>query len=137
MESKLSRRCLIKTGILGMGTVLTWSVIPDLASAADGGVQFSVKQGTRGCTRCPNAVNTILKDPKKRAELEKLFPANSKVVFYVRRPKPGIKLAENAIAVGACSKPLESKAEVYVAGCTKVINPEYVYKILIEKLSKS
>lgn len=135
VNSELTRRRFIKAGVLGVGSILTWSVIIDNASAAQGGVQFSVVQGTKGCTRCPNAVNAILKDPKKKAELEKLFPANSKVVFYVRRPK-GSKVPDNAIAVGVCTKPLESKADAFVPGCVKIINPDYVYKTLIEKLGK-
>lgn len=136
MNSELSRRKFIKAGVLGIGTVLSWSVFTNDALAAGNGVKFSVKQGKKGCSRCPDSVNKILKDKAKLAELEKLFPEKSSVVFYVRRHSSKTKVAENAIAIGACSKSLESKCDAFVQGCTRQINPDYVYKTLIEKLAK-
>lgn len=135
MNSKLSRRDFIKSGLIGAGTVLTWTVLTNEAHAGTG-VRFSVKQGKKGCQRCPTSVKKMLKDKAKRAELEKLFPDKSKVVFYVRRHKSSTKVAENAIAVGACARSLKGKSKTWVPGCTRQINPDYVYKTLIEKLGK-
>ena len=136
MNTELSRRKFIKAGILGAGTVFAWSILIDDAFAAGTGVRFSVKKAEGGCSRCENAIAGILKDKKMKAELEKLFPKSSKVVFYVRRQKSSTKVAENAIAVGTCSRALRSKADVFVNGCTKQINSEYVYKTIIAKLGK-
>jgi hypothetical protein len=137
MNTDLSRRKFIKAGILGAGTVLTWTIFTDDVLAGGGSrVRFSTKKAKGGCTRCEKAIAEMLKDKDKRAEIENLFPAKSKVVFYVRRQKYRTRVAENAIAVGHCARALRSKADVFVNGCTKQINSNFVYKTIIAKLGK-
>ncbi len=136
MNSELSRRKFIKTGILGAGTILTLTVLGDTVSAVGTGVKFSTKKGKRGCRQCENAVSKMLKDKKMKAELEKLFPENSRVVFYVKSQRSNTKVAKHAIVVGGCAIALKDKADVFVNGCHKQINPRYIYKTIMDKLGK-
>lgn len=131
----MNRRKFIKTGLCSLGSVLTWSIITDQAFAGDG-VEFSLKQGKRGCARCATAVKRILKDKEKKTELGQFFQDHSEVVFYVRRHRSSLKVADNAIAVGNCTRPLASKSTAFVPGCTREIDAEYVYKKLLEQLKK-
>lgn len=135
MNSELSRRSFIKTGLVGAGTILTWTVLTNEAQAGTG-VKFYTKKGKKGCKQCERAIAAMLKDKKKRAELSKLFPNNAKVYFYVRKQKSSTKVPENSIVVGGCAKALAPKAKVEVKGCHKQIKPDYVYKTIVDKLAK-
>ena len=134
MDSRISRRKFLKTGLAGAGTVFAWTLISGNAHTGNG-VKFSLKQGTRGCDRCATAVRKIIEDESKNAKLAKFFPDGSDVVFYVRRHKAGAEIADNAIAVGNCSRPLAAKSKAFVPGCTREIDADYVYKVLIKKLT--
>ena len=136
MNSELSRRKFIKAGILGAGTILTWTVLSDTALAVGTGVRFSTKKGRKGCRQCEKAISKMLKDKKMKAELEKLFPKKSRVVFYVKSQRASMKVAKNAIVVGGCARAIKSKADVFVKGCHKEIKPDYIYKTIIEALGK-
>jgi hypothetical protein len=135
----ITRRDFVRTAVIGSGMLLIWSIMPGTALAASGSrkVRFTVKKGTRGCSLCGRMVKKMLADKQKRAKLEELFPENSTVVFYVRRPKSRTKVAENAIAVGVCARTLKSKSDVYVKGCRRQINPDLIYNTIIKTLKKS
>lgn len=137
MNDMITRRDFVKTAVIGSGMLLTWSIMPGTAWAASGSrkVRFTVKNGTRGCSNCGRMVKKMLADKQKRAELEELFPKNSTVVFYVRRPKSRTRVAENAIAVGGCSRSLKSKSDVHVKGCRRQIKPDLIYNTIIKSLN--
>ena len=138
MKEPISRRDFIKTTTIGSGLLLAWTIIPGTALAAHSRkVRFTVKKGTRGCSQCGRMVKKMLADRAKRAKLEALFPANSTVVFYVRRPRSRTKIAENAIAVGGCTRSAKSKSDVYVKGCRRQIKPDHIYNTIIKNLKKS
>ncbi len=139
MKELISRRDFVRTTTLGSGILLAWSIMPGTALAANtnGKVRFTVKKGTRGCSQCGRMVKKMLADREKLAKLETLFPANSTVVFYVRRPRSRTKVAENAIAVGGCTRSAKSKSDVYVKGCRRQIKPDLIYNTIIKTLKKS
>jgi formate hydrogenlyase subunit 6/NADH:ubiquinone oxidoreductase subunit I len=98
-------------------------------------VVFSISDGDGGCSNCENAVRTMLNDPKKRAELTKIFPKNSKVIFYVREPKGNTNIFKDTIAiiVGSCASDLQSKGNLFIPGCRRQIDSDAIYKAIVFK----
>ena len=108
----------------------------ELASATNKkNVTFSIYQGIGGCSTCENAIREMLNDVKKRAELIKILPQDSTVVFYVREPKNDTKITKGTIGiiVGSCASDLQSKGSVYVPGCRRQIDSDAIYRAIIAK----
>jgi hypothetical protein len=101
-------------------------------------VTFSIKKGAGGCAHCETSIAEMLKDPKMKAELTKLFPENSSVIFYIRKHKENTVIPENAIAivVGNCAGSLKAKGKVFISGCGRKINKDVIYTKIIAEFAK-
>jgi len=139
MKTDCTRRQFIKTAAIGTGLVLI-GTLSTKALAGDKtkkNVTFEpVKEGKKGCQRCPKAISDMLKNPKMKEKLIELMPDNSTIYFYARRHPSSTKIPDNSIAVGGCTKPLQNQAMLFVPGCTRQISTQYVFDTIVKQLEK-
>jgi hypothetical protein len=141
MQNNISRRDFMKKGTIAAGFCMIGTLSNRILSAEKGNKKVTfkpIKEGGKGCHRCLNSVKAILKNPEMRQKLEKLLPENSEVYFYVKVHTSNTKIPNQAvgICVGECTKSLKNKAKVFVKGCTKEIDTEYVFNSIVKQLSK-
>ncbi len=137
MRKDISRRSFMRKVIIGLGVVLTLSiVVSPLFAKSSKKVDFDIDKGKGGCSTCENEIKKMLKDKKMLAKLEAMFPEKTKVFFYVRNQKKH-KLPEGInIAVGSCAKALKNDADLYISGCRKSINKDSIFKAMVKKFGK-
>ncbi len=131
---KTRREFILHSGLVACGTLIVSS--SNLLACPKGKVSFNIKKGKKGCSRCIDAFNDILANPKFRARLDSLFPNAKSVAVYARKWPSTTRIPKPSIALGTCNKALKNRATVYVPGCAKQMKSAYILKKLEDSLKK-
>ena len=137
-NNSISRRKFLRSAMMGTGGVLIYAITGNtLFAKVASNKYFSTIKGKSGCSHCEHEIAAMLKDKKKLAKLESLFPSNTKIYFYVRRHK---KIKNNKgihIAVGNCSHSIKKDADLLILGCGKRITRNSIFNAILKKFDKT
>ena len=138
MSKNISRRNFIRTAVIGTGVALTYSMTGGtlFAKSSKKRIYFYTKKAKGGCSKCEKEIAAMLKDKTKLKKLESLFPAKTKVYFYVRKQKKRKFPKGINIAVGSCARALKDDADLFIPGCGKAINKDAIFKAIVAKFEK-
>lgn len=135
-RSQISRRSFLRSTIIGSGAVLVYTVTGNTLSAASSGSIYTTKKAKGGCSKCETEIARMLKDKSRQQKLESLFPANSKVYFYVRRHSVQEFPEGIHIAVGNCARSLKNSADLFISGCGKQITSNSIFSAMVKKFGR-
>ena len=137
-NNQISRRRFLRSAAIGTGAVLVYSITGGtLFAKSANSVSFSTNKAKGGCSKCEKEIAAMLKDKKKRAKLESLFPAKSNIYFYVRQQKKHKFPKGTHIAVGNCTRALKEDADLFIPECGKTINSDLIFNRIVEKFYKA